>query len=172
MDTATKNRYEEVIKSLREPGDVHVGFNLTYESLRMWLIKPKEHQGCAFDSAFVDKLLPMILQNIVDGKLNFKLNNNHEFEMYCKQRCVEYHDALTVEAAAAREKLMHEEFLNQQKEGLVLIDQLTKQIQNLKRWKTWLLITLPLSLMALALLSVMPQLPALLLQLFSHLGGL
>jgi hypothetical protein len=170
MDTETKNKYEKVIESLREPGDISVGFILTYDLLRMWLIKPTDQKGCGFDSGFVDKLLPMILQNIIDGHLKFEVGH-HEFEMYCKSRCQLFNDAMTKEGAKVREKLMHEEFLNQQKNGLILLAEMTDRIKTLKRWRLWLSIFMPLlPMVPLILLTEIPQKALQLLLRFFHLG--
>lgn len=115
-----REEFEQIIESLREPDDVKVGFSLTYDNLRSWLIRPVDKRGCGFNAAFVDRLIPMVLQNIIDGRLHFEVGK-HAFELYCKNRCFEFEEALINETAKKREDLFQKEFLYQQQAGLKLL---------------------------------------------------
>lgn len=156
-----------VVDNLQDQDELDVGFTRTYDNVREWLIRPvlSNPSGCGFDATFVDRLMPMIVDQIRQGVLQFGPEDGRKFDIYLRDRCREYERDILNESAKVREALFQKEYIYQQREGLNLISDYISTIKLLKRGILWLSITTVLSL-SVAMLVLLPWLRSLLSYLF------
>lgn len=150
----TPQEMDAIISKMRDDDEVNVGYARTYYTVRDWLIMPPEKKGLGFDAVFVDKILPVTVQQIKEGKLKFECGK--AFDLHLKERCMQFYSDLSNKEAEVRAELFQNEHMYQQREGLNLLASLTNQNKLYKGWIKWLLISTVLLAAALSLVSVAP----------------
>jgi hypothetical protein len=143
MNESSLELLKQTVENLRDPNELAVGHERTYDLVRNWLIGPVDKRGCGFDATFVDRIMPVVVDKVRKGELKF--DKAIDFDVYLKNLCKKYEEDVVGKSAEIREKLFWTEYAQQQKAGLVLLKDLTDQNESLKRGVLWLLIITGLS---------------------------